>query len=127
MAKTAQMHFQKYDVDRNGKLEKRELSAILENLGCKEQLGEEKFVKLVKSSIKSFDKDKDGKLDYGEFVQLFNKMQGTIERVQRRKMKHAKSTAVADVGVERHSSGAKVQVSDVMFGGPVVLSACCHI
>jgi hypothetical protein len=50
-----------------------------------EQLGDEKFVKLVDSSLRTFDRDRDGSLEFEEFVLLYNKMQSAIERAKRRK------------------------------------------
>ena len=75
---------------------------------CQAQLGEEKFQKLVNSSFRSFDRDKDGRLDYEEFVQLFNKMQATIERVNRRKQANV---VVADISTQRRQSGDLVTPS----------------
>jgi len=101
LANAAMIHFQKYDTDRSGSLEYAELVACLDDMGCRTQLGDEKFTKLVKYSMKNFDKDKDGQLDFSEFVKLYNKLQATVERVQRRKKANV---TVDDHSVKRRSS-----------------------
>ena len=62
------MRFRRYDTDGSGTLERGELTKCLDDMGCRQQLGDEKFTKLVDYSLSTFDKDNNGRLDFQECV-----------------------------------------------------------
>jgi hypothetical protein len=71
----AQETFEKYDVDKSGNIDKDELKALMTDLGMNKGLNEEQFDREVENELNASDFGAaDGKLDYDEFVALYNEL-----------------------------------------------------
>ena len=75
---TYMSHFAPFDTNNSNQLGEHELRQCLISLGCKKKLGDAKFDKLVLHSFTVFDKNKDGALDFEEFMNLYKVLRGKV-------------------------------------------------
>ena len=89
--------FAKYDEDNDKILGEKELKECLIALGCEKKLGKEKFDVMFKRSFAKFDKNKDGALDFQEFLRLYTVLMGQYKKMKRELKKRSAKKTETDI------------------------------